>query len=262
MLACGVLGFFMRRYGLSPAALVIALVLGPMAEETLRQTLLISGGSFDIFVERNTSLVLFCVILLTAAVAAADPRRVSGHRWSRHRSEVGPVRRKRHAASGERACGRRQRSRRPSVRGRRVGLALAAAAGGGRPAAPGSRPCSGSPPRHCWARWPVWRWSLRDMSVAIPSAGRWLVYCLVGWLLGQTSRGTRWGAAQQRRTGRGHRGRVPGLRPRARLVPVAVHLDLDYRAPVDRAWRDRADGRALGRPRPTCPWCWRSMCCG
>ncbi len=38
MLACGVLGFFMRRFGLSPAALVIALVLGPMAEESLRQT--------------------------------------------------------------------------------------------------------------------------------------------------------------------------------------------------------------------------------
>jgi putative tricarboxylic transport membrane protein len=64
MLACGVLGFFMRRFGMSPAALVIALVLGPMAEETLRQTLLISDGSFDIFVERNTSLVLLCVIAL------------------------------------------------------------------------------------------------------------------------------------------------------------------------------------------------------
>ncbi len=45
-------GFFMRRFGMSPAALVIALVLGPMAEETLRQTMSISGGSFDIFVER------------------------------------------------------------------------------------------------------------------------------------------------------------------------------------------------------------------
>ena len=45
MLACGVLGFFMRRFGMSPAALVIALVLGPLAEETLRQTLLISDGS-------------------------------------------------------------------------------------------------------------------------------------------------------------------------------------------------------------------------
>jgi putative tricarboxylic transport membrane protein len=73
MLACGVLGFFMRRFGFSPAALVIALVLGPMAEETLRQTLLISGGSFDIFVERGTSLVLLVFIALLFVLAFAGP---------------------------------------------------------------------------------------------------------------------------------------------------------------------------------------------
>ena len=64
MLACGVLGFFMRRFGLSPAALVIALVLGPMAEESLRQTMIISGGSFDIFLERGTSQALLVVLVV------------------------------------------------------------------------------------------------------------------------------------------------------------------------------------------------------
>ncbi|HET6733589.1 tripartite tricarboxylate transporter permease [Mycobacterium sp.] len=66
MLACGVLGFFMRQYGLSPAALVIALVLGPMAEESLRQTMVISGGNLSVFVERGTSLgiVVFIAFLL------------------------------------------------------------------------------------------------------------------------------------------------------------------------------------------------------
>ena len=83
MLACGVLGFFMRRFGMSPAALVIALVLGPMAEETLRQTLIISDGSFDIFVERNTSLGA-ALRHRPAAVAAADLP--PGQAWSRHRS--------------------------------------------------------------------------------------------------------------------------------------------------------------------------------
>jgi putative tricarboxylic transport membrane protein len=62
MLACGVLGFFMRKYGFSPAATVIAVVLGPLAEETLRQTMIISGGSFGIFVERGLSLALLGVI--------------------------------------------------------------------------------------------------------------------------------------------------------------------------------------------------------
>jgi putative tricarboxylic transport membrane protein len=79
MLACGVLGFFMRRYGFSPAALVIALVLGPLAEESLRQTLLISGGSFDIFFQRGASLalMLFVVVLLVLAfVGPAIARRL------------------------------------------------------------------------------------------------------------------------------------------------------------------------------------------
>lgn len=73
MLACGVLGFFMRRYGLSPAALVIALVLGPMAEETLRQTLIISGGSFDIFVQRGTSFALLCFVGVLCVLAFVAP---------------------------------------------------------------------------------------------------------------------------------------------------------------------------------------------
>ena len=73
MLACGVLGFFMRRYGFSPAALVIALVLGPLAEESLRQTLLISGGSFDIFVQRGASLALLVFIGLLLVLAFAAP---------------------------------------------------------------------------------------------------------------------------------------------------------------------------------------------
>lgn len=62
MLTCGVLGFFMRLYGMSPAALVIALVLGPLAEETLRQTMVISGGDFGIFLERTTSMWLLVAI--------------------------------------------------------------------------------------------------------------------------------------------------------------------------------------------------------
>jgi putative tricarboxylic transport membrane protein len=67
MLAAGVVGFFMRLGGFSPAALVLALVLGPLAEQSLRQSLTISSGSFAIFVERPVSLTLLC---LTAALLA------------------------------------------------------------------------------------------------------------------------------------------------------------------------------------------------
>jgi putative tricarboxylic transport membrane protein len=68
MFGAGVFGFFMKRYGFSPAALVLALVLGPLAEQSLRQTLTISRGSFAIFVERPTSLWILGVTALMLVV--------------------------------------------------------------------------------------------------------------------------------------------------------------------------------------------------
>jgi putative tricarboxylic transport membrane protein len=73
MLACGVLGFFMRRYGMSPAALVIALVLGPLAEETLRQTMVVFGGDWSIFLERETSRWLLIGIVLLLLIPVINP---------------------------------------------------------------------------------------------------------------------------------------------------------------------------------------------
>lgn len=64
MFGAGVVGFFMRLYGFSPAALVLALVLGPLAEEALRQTLTISRGSFMIFIERAPSLWIIIITIL------------------------------------------------------------------------------------------------------------------------------------------------------------------------------------------------------
>lgn len=73
MLLCGVLGFYMRRFGMSPAALVIALVLGPLAEETLRQTMIVSGGDPMIFVERTTSAWLLVIIALLLTLPLLGP---------------------------------------------------------------------------------------------------------------------------------------------------------------------------------------------
>ncbi|MGB5082963.1 MAG: tripartite tricarboxylate transporter permease [Burkholderiales bacterium] len=68
MFAAGLAGFFMKLHGFSPAALVLALVLGPLAEQSLRQSLTISGGSLAIFVNRPLSLWILGV---TAAMLAA-----------------------------------------------------------------------------------------------------------------------------------------------------------------------------------------------
>jgi putative tricarboxylic transport membrane protein len=68
MFAAGLVGFFMKLYGYSPAALVLALVLGPLAEQSLRQTLTISRGSFGIFLDRPASL---WILALTVVILAA-----------------------------------------------------------------------------------------------------------------------------------------------------------------------------------------------
>jgi putative tricarboxylic transport membrane protein len=76
MLVAGLFGFFMKLFGFSPAALVLALVLGPLAEQSLRQSLTISRGSFMIFVERPTSFWILAAIaaILVAAILMRRPR--------------------------------------------------------------------------------------------------------------------------------------------------------------------------------------------
>jgi putative tricarboxylic transport membrane protein len=63
-IAFGFIGFFMRRYGFSPAPLVIGLVLGRMAEETLKQSLLIFDLSWGGFLGRPIALSLFGLTVL------------------------------------------------------------------------------------------------------------------------------------------------------------------------------------------------------
>ena len=55
MILFGVVGWVMRKFGYEGAPLILAYVLGPMMENALRQSLLISQGSFLIFVSRPIS---------------------------------------------------------------------------------------------------------------------------------------------------------------------------------------------------------------
>jgi putative tricarboxylic transport membrane protein len=63
MLIFGVVGYLMRKldYPLAPA--VLAIVLGPLAEPALRQSLLISGGSFSIFFNRPAAGVIMVIAI-------------------------------------------------------------------------------------------------------------------------------------------------------------------------------------------------------
>ncbi|MGH8734596.1 MAG: tripartite tricarboxylate transporter permease, partial [Burkholderiales bacterium] len=70
MLVFGVIGYFMKKLGYSPAALVLALVLGPLAERALRQSLIISDAGVGIFFMRPISGVLTALALLAILVPA------------------------------------------------------------------------------------------------------------------------------------------------------------------------------------------------
>jgi putative tricarboxylic transport membrane protein len=78
MIAFGVLGYLMRKFGYEPAPLVLAFVLGPLMENNLRKSLIISDGSFGIFVERPMSLaclVIAALILLSPLLPMLRARR-------------------------------------------------------------------------------------------------------------------------------------------------------------------------------------------
>lgn len=66
----GVIGMFMRRFDFPTAPVVIGMILGPMAEQAMRQALTISQGDWTTFVTRPVSLV----ILLLAVLALLGPR--------------------------------------------------------------------------------------------------------------------------------------------------------------------------------------------
>lgn len=66
LLVFGALGYVMKKTGFEPGPLILAFVLGPILELSFRQSLLISGGSLDIFVTRPISGFFVLVILLIA----------------------------------------------------------------------------------------------------------------------------------------------------------------------------------------------------
>jgi putative tricarboxylic transport membrane protein len=78
LLAIGALGFMMRRYGLPILPAIIGAILGPFAEEELRQALQISNGSLNgLFDPMSVVIyVIVALILLWPVVRRFLPRKV------------------------------------------------------------------------------------------------------------------------------------------------------------------------------------------
>jgi putative tricarboxylic transport membrane protein len=64
MVIFGVVGYLMGKFGYEPAPLVLAFVLGPMIEISLRQSLILSEGNFTIFFMRPIAGVLLGAAIL------------------------------------------------------------------------------------------------------------------------------------------------------------------------------------------------------
>jgi putative tricarboxylic transport membrane protein len=67
MVFFGVVGYLMRKFEYDAAPLLLAYVLGPMLERSLRQALIISDGSIAVFFQRPISAVLLTVAFVSLA---------------------------------------------------------------------------------------------------------------------------------------------------------------------------------------------------
>ena len=66
--AFGLIGFVMRRFDVPVAPLVMGLILGPMAEQSMRQALTISAGEFSTFVTRPISGTILAIAVLMLVI--------------------------------------------------------------------------------------------------------------------------------------------------------------------------------------------------
>ncbi|MEU6644106.1 tripartite tricarboxylate transporter permease [Saccharomonospora sp. NPDC046836] len=68
VLAIGLLGFVMRRYGLPIAPVLIAVILGPLAETEYRRAMAVSEGDPAALVSSPISITLYTLLVLVVAV--------------------------------------------------------------------------------------------------------------------------------------------------------------------------------------------------
>ncbi len=78
MISFGVFGYLVRKLGFEAAPLLLAVVLGPMMEKALRQSLTMSKGDFSIFFSRPISVALLgtaILLLVLPLIPRASTRR-------------------------------------------------------------------------------------------------------------------------------------------------------------------------------------------
>jgi putative tricarboxylic transport membrane protein len=77
MLIFGVVAYFMNKVGFPPVPIVLGMVLGPIAESNLRNSLTLSGGSWLIFIQRPICL-FFILLTVVLTIMLRKAQRASG----------------------------------------------------------------------------------------------------------------------------------------------------------------------------------------
>jgi putative tricarboxylic transport membrane protein len=75
MWAFGLAGYLMKKFDYEGAPLILAMVIGPMMEEALRQSLILSTGRFDIFVTRPISAAFIAASAILVLLPLLTRRR-------------------------------------------------------------------------------------------------------------------------------------------------------------------------------------------
>ncbi|MDN5347703.1 MAG: putative tricarboxylic transport rane protein, partial [Clostridia bacterium] len=74
----GIVGYFLRKFNYSLPSLILGFVLGFLTEANLRRSLLLSNGSYLIFVTRPISLILLLLAAVSLVGAILQQRRQKG----------------------------------------------------------------------------------------------------------------------------------------------------------------------------------------
>ena len=80
MVAAGILGFVLARYGFSPAPIIMGLILGELVEGSLKQSLIIFDHNWWMFLERPIVLTFLALTLASILVPVATALSARGAR--------------------------------------------------------------------------------------------------------------------------------------------------------------------------------------
>jgi putative tricarboxylic transport membrane protein len=77
MTGCGLLGWVLRKLDFEVAPIVLGLILSPLLETSVRQSLAMSSGSYAIFVDRPIAAILLGVALLLFLLMVRPARKAA-----------------------------------------------------------------------------------------------------------------------------------------------------------------------------------------